>query len=150
MAAGDTELTIVGRLTADPALRFTPAGAAVADLTVASNPRVFDRNTKEWKDGEALFLRCNMWRDTAENVAESLTRGMAVLVKGTLKQRSYETKDGDKRTVVELDVIAIGPNLAANQRAKVTKVAPSSGTGGNQDAWGGNTGNTGTDAAPPF
>lgn len=141
--AGETPITIVGRLTADPELRFTPAGAAVANFTVASNPRVFDKNTNEWKDGDALFLRCNIWRDSAENVAESLERGMAIIVKGNLKQRSYDTKEGDKRTVVELDVISIGPDLAANQRAKVTKTKSGSGNGGQ-------SGSSNSDAAPPF
>ena len=102
--AGDTVITVIGNLTADPELRFTPAGAAVANFTVASTPRVFDRNSNEWKDGEALFLRCNIWREAAENVAESLTRGARVIVSGRLKQRSYETREGEKRTVVELEV----------------------------------------------
>src|SRR5690606_20030876 len=100
--AGDTVITVIGDLTADRELRVTPAGAAVANFTVASPPRVFDRNTNEWKDGEALFLRCNVWREAAENVAESLTRGARVIVSGRLKQRSYETREGEKRTVVEL------------------------------------------------
>ena len=99
--AGDTIITVVGNLTADPELRFTPSGAAVANFTVASTPRIFDRQTSEWKDGEALFLRCNIWREAAENVAESLTRGSRVIVQGRLKQRSFETREGEKRTVVE-------------------------------------------------
>ncbi len=109
--AGDTVITVIGNLTADPELRFTPAGAAVANFTVASTPRTFDRQTNEWKDGEALFLRCNIWREAAENVAESLTRGSRVIVSGRLKQRSYETREGEKRTVVELEVDEIGPSL---------------------------------------
>ncbi|MFC9995674.1 single-stranded DNA-binding protein [Nocardia sp. NPDC127526] len=149
MAAGDTQITVVGRLTADPELRFTPGGAAVANFTIASNPRVYDRNTNEWKDGEALFMRCNIWREAAENVAESLTRGMAVVAHGVLKQRSYDTKEGDKRTVVELEVSSVGPDLAKGQRAKVTKTQPGAGTGGKSDAWGGQSGSN-SDAAPPF
>jgi single-strand DNA-binding protein len=109
--AGETVITIVGNITADPELRFTPSGAAVANFTVASTPRVMDRQTNEWKDGEALFMRCSIWRQAAENVAESLTRGTRVIVSGRLKQRSYETKEGEKRTVVELDVEEIGPSL---------------------------------------
>ena len=108
---GDTVITIIGNLTADPELRFTPSGAAVANFTVASTPRMFDRQSNEWKDGETLFMRCSVWRDAAENVAESLQRGMRVIVSGRLKSRSYETKEGEKRTVVELDVDEIGPSL---------------------------------------
>src|SRR5881409_4071447 len=108
--AGETIITVVGNLTADPELRFTPSGAAVANFTVASTPRTFDKNTNEWKDGEALFLRCSVWRQAAENVAESLTRGARVIVTGRLKQRSYETREGEKRTVVELEVDEIGPS----------------------------------------
>ncbi|MFM6847784.1 MAG: single-stranded DNA-binding protein, partial [Terrabacter sp.] len=106
--AGDTVITIIGNLTADPELRFTPSGAAVANFTVASTPRQFDRQSNEWKDGETLFMRCSVWRDAAENVAESLQRGMRVIVSGRLKSRSYETKEGEKRTVVEMDVDEIG------------------------------------------
>src|SRR5579864_2076224 len=102
--AGETIITVVGNLTADPELRFTPSGAAVASFTIASTPRTFDRNSNEWKDGEALFLRCSIWRQAAENVAESLTKGMRVIVSGRLRQRSYQTKEGEKRTLVELDV----------------------------------------------
>ncbi|NMM84298.1 single-stranded DNA-binding protein [Rhodococcus sp. SRB_17] len=109
--SGDTSLTIIGNLTADPELRFTPAGAAVANFTVASTPRTFDKNKNEWVDGDALFMRCNIWREAAENVAESLTRGSRVIVTGRLKQRSYETREGEKRTVVELEVDEIGPSL---------------------------------------
>jgi single-strand DNA-binding protein len=127
--AGDTIITVVGNLTADPELRFTPSGAAVANFTVASTPRMFDRQTNEWKDGEALFLRCNVWRQAAENVAESLTRGARVVVTGRLKQRSFETKEGEKRTVIELEVDEIGPSLRY-ATAKVQKMARSGGGGG--------------------
>ena len=104
MAAGDTQITLIGNLTNDPELRFTPSGAAVAKFTVASTPRYMDRQTNEWKDGDTLFLQCQIWRQAAENVAESLTRGMRVIVSGRLKQRSYETKEGEKRTVFEVEV----------------------------------------------
>ena len=126
--AGDTIITVVGNLTADPELRFTPSRAAVANFTVASTPRMFDRQTNEWKDGEALFLRCNVWRQAAENVAESLTRGARVVVTGRLKQRSFETKEGEKRTVIELEVDEIGPSLRY-ATAKVNKVSRGSGGG---------------------
>jgi single-strand DNA-binding protein len=126
--AGDTVITVIGNLTADPELRFTPSGAAVANFTVASTPRQFDRQTNEWKDGEALFLRCNIWREAAENVAESLTRGSRVIVSGRLKQRSYETREGEKRTVVELEVDEIGPSLKY-ATAKVNKASRSGGGG---------------------
>ncbi len=118
--AGDTVITIIGNLTADPELRFTPSGAAVANFTVASTPRQFDRQSNEWKDGETLFMRCSVWRDAAENVAESLQRGTRVIVSGRLKSRSYETKEGEKRTVVEMDVDEIGPSLRS-ATAKVNK-----------------------------
>jgi single-strand DNA-binding protein len=118
--AGETSITIVGNLTADPELRFTPSGAAVANFTVASTPRTFNRQTNEWDDGETLFMRCSVWRDAAENVAESLHRGTRVVVQGKLKQRSYDTKEGEKRTTVELDVDEIGPSLRYAS-AKVTK-----------------------------
>ncbi|MDV6011024.1 single-stranded DNA-binding protein [Haloechinothrix sp. LS1_15] len=127
--AGDTIITVVGNLTADPELRFTPSGTAVANFTVASTPRQFDRQSGEWKDGEALFLRCNIWRQAAENAAESLTRGMRVVVQGRLKQRSFETKEGEKRTVVELEVDEVGPSLRY-ATAKVNKVSRGSGSGG--------------------
>jgi len=127
--AGDTTVTVIGNLTADPELRFTPSGAAVASFTVASTPRTFDRASGEWKDGEALFLRCNIWRQAAENVAESLQKGMRVVVQGRLKQRQYETREGEKRTVVELDVDEIGPSLRY-ATAKVNKVSRGSGSGG--------------------
>ncbi|WP_054815295.1 single-stranded DNA-binding protein [Nocardia arizonensis] len=139
MAAGDTVITVIGNLTADPELRFTPAGAAVANFTVASTPRVFDRNTNEWKDGEALFLRCNIWREAAENVAESLTRGARVIVSGRLKQRSYETREGEKRTVFELEVDEVGPSLRY-ATAKVNKANRSGGGGGGFGSGGGNYG----------
>ena len=109
--AGDTVITVIGNLTADPELRFTPSGAAVANFTVASTPRTFDRQTNEWKDQEALFLRCSIWREAAENVAESLTKGQRVIAQGRLKARSYETKEGERRTSMELDVDEIGPSL---------------------------------------
>jgi single-strand DNA-binding protein len=127
--AGDTILTVVGNLTADPELRFTPSGAAVANFTVASTPRMMDRQTNEWKDGDPLFMRCSIWREAAENVAESLTRGSRVIVTGRLKQRSYETREGEKRTVVELEVDEIGPSLKY-ATAKVNKASRGGGGGG--------------------
>src|SRR3984957_20376810 len=127
--AGETVITVVGNLTADPELRFTPSGAAVASFTVASTPRTLDRTTNEWKDGDALFLSCSIWRQAAENVAESLTKGMRVVVQGRLRQRSYETREGEKRTVVELEVEEVGPSLKY-ATAKVTKAARSGGGGG--------------------
>src|SRR5579859_3214801 len=127
--AGETVITVVGNLTDDPELRFTPSGAAVASFTVASTPRTFDKNSNEWKDGDALFLRCSIWRQAAENVAESLTKGMRVVVQGRLRQRSYETREGEKRTVVELEVEEVGPSLKY-ATAKVTKAARSGGGGG--------------------
>jgi single-strand DNA-binding protein len=137
--AGETVITVIGNLTADPELRFTPSGAAVANFTVASTPRTFDRQTSEWKDGEALFLRCNVWRQAAENVAESLTRGSRVIVSGRLKQRSFDTKEGEKRTVIELEVDEIGPSLRY-ATAKVTK-ANRGGDGGG--GFGGGSGSGG-------
>jgi single-strand DNA-binding protein len=127
--AGDTVITIVGNVTGDPELRFTPSGAAVANFTVASTPRAFDRQSNEWKDGETLFMRCSVWRDAAENVAESLQRGTRVIVTGRLKSRSYETKEGEKRTVIEMDVDEVGPSLRYAS-AKVTKTQRGSGGGG--------------------
>ena len=176
--AGDTVITVVGNLTADPELRFTPSGAAVANFTVASTPRTFDRQSGEWKDGEALFLRCNIWRQAAENVAETLTRGARVIVQGRLKQRSFETREGEKRTVIELEVDEIGPSLRY-ATASVTKAsrgggggggyggAPNGGGGGggyggggggqsgNDDPWAsapvaGSSGGGGYDDEPPF
>src|SRR4051812_42627829 len=129
MAAGDTNITLVGNLTDDPELRFTPSGAAVANFTVASTPRFLDKQTNEWKDGDALFMRCNIWRQAAENVAESLQRGMRVIVTGRLRQRSYETKEGEKRTVYEVEVDEIGPSMRY-ATAKVNKVQRSGGAGG--------------------
>jgi single-strand DNA-binding protein len=127
--AGETVITVVGNLTNDPELRFTPSGAAVASFTVASTPRMLDKQTNEWKDGDTLFLRCSIWRQAAENVAESLQRGMRVIVQGRLKQRSYETKEGEKRTVVELDVDEVGPSLKS-ATAKVNKTTRQGGNGG--------------------
>ena len=141
--AGDTIITVVGNLTADPELRFTASGAAVANFTVASTPRTLDRQSGEWKDGEALFLRCNVWRQPAENVAESLTRGMRVMVSGRLRQRSFETREGEKRTVVELEVDEVGPSLRY-ATAKVNKVARSSGSGGYGGGGGGGGGGSGS------
>lgn len=134
--AGDTTITVVGNLTADPELRFTPSGAAVANFTVASTPRIYDRQSGEWKDGEALFLRCNIWREAAENVAESLTRGARVIVTGRLKQRSFETREGEKRTVMEVEVDEIGPSLRY-ATAKVNKASRSGGGGGFSGGGGG-------------
>ncbi|GAB2985322.1 MAG TPA: single-stranded DNA-binding protein [Actinotalea caeni] len=127
--AGDTVITVVGNLTADPELRFTPSGAAVANFTVASTPRQFDRQSNEWKDGDTLFMRCSIWREAAENVAESLTKGTRVIVQGRLVQRSYETREGEKRTVVEMQVDEIGPSLRY-ATAKVTRSQRSGGGGG--------------------
>jgi single-strand DNA-binding protein len=128
MAAGDTQITIAGNLVDDPELRFTPSGQPVAKFRVASTPRFLDKNTNEWKDGDSLFLTCNVWRQAAENVAESLTRGTRVIVSGRLRQRSYETKEGEKRTVYEVEVDDVGPSLR-NASAKVNKMARN-GSGG--------------------
>ena len=129
MAAGDTQITIAGNLVDDPELRFTPAGQPVARFRIASTPRFLDKNTNEWKDGDSLFLTCNVWRQAAENVAESLTRGTRVIVSGRLRQRSYETKEGEKRTVYEVEVDDVGPSLR-NASAKVNRIARSGGDGG--------------------
>jgi single-strand DNA-binding protein len=129
MAAGDTVITLVGNLVDDPELRFTPSGAAVAKFRIASTPRFLDKQTNEWKDGESLFLSCNVWRQAAENVAESLQRGMRVIVQGRLKQRSYETKEGEKRTVYEVEVDEVGPSLKS-ATAKVVKTQRGAGAGG--------------------
>jgi single-strand DNA-binding protein len=169
--AGETTITVIGNLTNDPELRFTPSGSAVANFTIASTPRTFDRASSEWKDGETLFLRAAVWREAAENVAESLTKGMRVIVSGRLKSRSYETKEGEKRTVIELEVDEIGPSLRyAN--AKVNRTHRNTQAGGNgfqgngtpagqsvpqDDPWatpqtastGGGWGN-GPDSEPPF
>ncbi|MDQ7992913.1 MAG: single-stranded DNA-binding protein [Propionicimonas sp.] len=143
--AGETLITLVGNLTADPELRFTPSGAPVANFTVASTPRTFDRQANEWKDGDAMFLNCAVWRQAAENVAESLTKGMRVIVQGRLRSRSYETREGEKRTVFEVDVEEIGPALKY-ATAKVTRTQGGGGNyGGGQSSaggsnWGGNSG----------
>ena len=137
--AGETIITVVGNLTADPELRFTPSGAAVANFTVASTPRTLNKQTNEWEDGEALFLRCSIWRQAAENVAESLTKGTRVVVQGRLKARSYETREGEKRTVMELDVDEVGPSLRY-ATAKVTKATRSGGGGGYSSSGGGFSG----------
>jgi single-strand DNA-binding protein len=142
MAAGDTQLTVVGNLVDDPQLRFTPAGQPVATFRIASTPRFLDKTTNEWKDGDSLFLSCNVWRQAAENVAESLQRGMRVIVSGRLKQRSYETKEGEKRTVYEVEVDDVGPSLR-NASAKVNKVARSGGNGGGGYSGGGGGGQGG-------
>ena len=130
--AGDTTITVIGNLTADPELRWTQSGAAVADFTVASTPRTYDRNAGEWRDGDTLFMRCSVWRETAENVAESLRKGMRVIVQGRLTQRSYDTQQGERRTVVELQVDEVGPSLR-RARAQVTRTAPSGGGGYQSD-----------------
>ncbi len=168
MAAGDTTITMIGNLVDDPELRFTPSGAAVAKFRVASTPRYLDKQTNEWKDGESLFLQCQIWRQAAENVAESLTKGMRVILSGRLKQRSYETKEGEKRTVFEVEVDEVGPSLR-NATAKVTKTQRAGGTSGgfsapaaadslNEDPWaaassspaGGGWGASSTTDEPPF
>ena len=127
--AGETVITVVGNLVDDPELRFTPSGAAVANFRIASTPRTFDKNTNEWKDGDALFLSCSVWRQAAENVAESLQRGMRVVVQGRLKARTYETREGEKRTVFEIEVEEVGPSLKY-ATAKVTRTTRSGGSGG--------------------
>ncbi|GAB7062087.1 single-stranded DNA-binding protein [Streptomyces mexicanus] len=137
--AGETVITVIGNLVDDPELRFTPSGAAVAKFRVASTPRTFDRQTNEWKDGESLFLTCSVWRQAAENVAESLQRGMRVIVQGRLKQRSYEDREGIKRTVYELDVEEVGASLR-NATAKVTKTSGRGGQGGYGGGQGGGGG----------
>ena len=143
--AGETTITVIGNLTGDPELRFTPSGAAVANFTVASTPRTFDRQSNEWKDGETLFLRCSIWREAAESVAESLTKGTRVIVQGRLVQRSYETREGEKRTVYELQVDEVGPSLRY-ATAKVTRTQRSGGGsfgGGGGGSFGGGGGNFG-------
>ncbi|MBM4498198.1 single-stranded DNA-binding protein [Prescottella equi] len=155
--AGETVITCVGNLVADPELRFVPNGAAVATFTVASTPRSFDKQSNEWKDGQALFLRCNIWREAAENVAESLTRGSRVIVSGRLVQRSFETREGEKRTVIELEVDEVGPSL----RYATASVNKASRGGGSRkpagkpvdDPWGSapqQDGFTPSDDSPPF
>jgi len=164
MAQGDINLTIVGNITNDPELRFTPSGAAVASFTVASNSRYLDKTTNEWKDGEPVFMRCSVWRQYAENVAESLTRGTRVIVTGRLKQRSYDNRDGQKVTVMEMEVDDVGPALRT-ATAKVTKVARAggggfggdgggfggggnAGGGGNDDPWASQSGGGGSQSRP--
>lgn len=162
--AGETVITLIGNLTNDPELRFTPSGSAVSNFTLASTPRTFDRQSNEWKDGETLFMRCSLWREAAENVAESLTKGMRVIVSGRLKSRSYETKEGEKRTVVELEVDEIGPSLRY-AIAKVSRTQRSGNSGGfnggggqpssapnaADQAWGGQGGGGNwQDQEPPF
>jgi single-strand DNA-binding protein len=175
MAAGDTTITLVGNLVDDPELRFTPNGQAVAKFRVASTPRYLDKTTNEWKDGDSLFLTCSVWRQAAENVAESLQRGMRVIVAGRLKQRSYETKEGEKRTVFEVDVDEVGPSLRS-ATAKVNKASRSAGgfgagsspgertggavdewstpapaaAGGGGGGWGGGSGSSSYGDEPPF
>ena len=140
--AGDTQITVVGNLVSDPELRYTPTGVAVANFRVASTPRTFDRQANEWKDGDSLFLTCNVWRQAAENVAESLQRGMRVVVQGRLHQRSYETREGEKRTVFEVEVDDVGPSLR-NASAKVTKSNRSGGGAGGFGGGGGGGGFSG-------
>ena len=165
--AGDTVITVIGNLTADPELRWTQSGAAVADFTVASTPRTYDRNAGEWRDGDTLFMRCSVWRETAENVAESLRKGMRVIVQGRLTQRSYDTQQGERRTVVELQVDEVGPSLR-RARAQVTRVqapaasapaASAPGSGGaagwgreapQHDPWGAQGGAASFGSEPPF
>lgn len=139
MAVGDIQVTFIGNLTGDPELRFTPSGVAVANFTVACTPRTLDKTTNEWKDGETTFLRCQVWRTYAENVAESLTRGTRVIVTGRLRQRNYETKEGEKRTSIDIDVDDVGPVLR-NATAKISKNSGSSASGGranegSEDPW---------------
>jgi single-strand DNA-binding protein len=153
--AGETPVTVVGNLTADPELRFTPSGAAVANFTVASTPRLFDRQSGEWKDGEALFMRCNIWRQPAENVAESCKRGQRVVVTGQLVQRSYETREGDKRTAIELkaDEVAVSLRYGTASYTKTARSGGGGGWGGGSSSGGGDWGGGGYDdpwgSAPP-
>ena len=146
--AGDTIITVIGNLTADPEMRFTPSGAAVASFTVASTPRTFDRQAGEWKDGETLFMRCSIWRDAAENVAESLTKGTRVIVQGRLVQRSYTTREGENRTVVEMQVDEIGPSLRY-AKAQVTRQPRGGGQGGFSGGQGGQGGGFGGNQGGP-
>jgi single-strand DNA-binding protein len=165
--SGETTITVIGNLVQDPELRFTPSGSAVANFSIASTPRTFDRQANEWKDGEALFLRAAIWREAAENVAESLTKGMRVIVTGRLKSRSYETKEGEKRTVIELEVDEIGPSLKyANAKVNRTQRSGQQGNGqgggfggqqqGQSDPWAAPSANNaggwgnGPDSEPPF
>jgi single-strand DNA-binding protein len=146
--AGDTTITIVGNLTNDPELRFTPSGAAVASFTVASTPRSFDRQANEWKDGETLFMRCSIWRQAAENVAESLQRGMRVVVTGRLKSRTFDTREGEKRTVIEMEAEEIGPSLKY-ATAKVNRTTRSGGDGGFGSGASGGSGSPGSASGSP-
>lgn len=145
--AGETTITVIGNLVDDPELRFTPSGAPVANFRIASTPRTFDRQSNEWKDGDTLFLSCAVWRQAAENVAESLQRGMRVIVQGRLKSRQYETREGEKRTVFEIDVEEVGPSLR-NASAKVTKTTRQGGGGGYSGGGGGYSGGGGQQSAP--
>lgn len=149
--AGETIVTVVGNLTEDPTIRFTPQGVAVASFTVASTPRMLDKQSGSWQDGDPLFLRCNIWRQAAENVGESLTRGTRVIVTGRLRQRSYDTKEGEKRTVIELEVDEVGPSLRY-ATTKVNKVARSGSGGGGFGQAGGDDpwGSGGSGGEPPF
>jgi single-strand DNA-binding protein len=147
--AGDTVITLVGNLVDDPELRFTPSGAAVAKFRLASTPRTYDRQSGEWKDGESLFLTCNVWRQAAENVAESLQRGMRVIVQGRLKQRSYETREGEKRTVYEVEVDELGPSLRS-ATAKVNKTTRSGAGGGGGFGSSGGSGGSGGQVDDPW
>lgn len=163
MAAGDTQITIIGNLVDDPQLRYTPTGQAVANFRVASTPRFLDKSTNEWKDGDSLFLSCNVWRQAAENVAESLQRGMRVIVSGRLRQRSYETKEGEKRTVYEVEVDEVGPSLR-NASAKVVRSSRATGGQGSggqggygssggrasDDPWSSEPADSGFSDEPPF
>ena len=146
--AGETVITVVGNLVDDPELRFTPSGAAVANFRIASTPRTLDRQTNEWKDGDALFLSCSVWRQAAENVAESLQKGMRVVVQGRLKQRQYETREGEKRTVFELDVDEVGPSLKY-ATAKVSRTTRQGGGGGGYSGGGGGGGQSDDPWATP-
>ncbi|MGH1564339.1 single-stranded DNA-binding protein [Mumia sp. DW29H23] len=145
--AGETVITVVGNLVDEPELRFTPSGAAVANFRIASTPRTFDRQSGEWRDGDTLFLGCAVWRQAAENVAESLQKGMRVIVQGRLKSRQYETREGEKRTVFEIDVDEVGPSLRS-ATAKVTKASRSGGGGGGYQQGGGQGGYGGGQSAP--
>jgi single-strand DNA-binding protein len=147
--AGETVVTLVGNLVDDPELRFTPSGAAVANFRVASTPRTYDRQSGEWKDGESLFISCSVWRQAAENVAESLQRGARVIVTGRLKQRTYDTREGEKRTVIEIEVDEIGPSLRY-ATAKVQKMSRSGGGGGGGGGYGSSGGGGGAPADDPW
>src|SRR3712207_413353 len=148
--AGETLITVIGNLTSDPELRWTPSAAAVANFTIASTPRTLDRETQEWKDGEALFLRCSVWRQAAENVAESLTRGSRVMAQGRLKQRSFETKEGEKRSVIELEVDEIGPSLRYATATVARAARSGEGSGGGNGAGDGRAGTGRGDSSDPW